>query len=634
MKSEVPACAGVAVLPGRSHLPAGPHPVVAPVIKIEEGAAPVGVSPVMPVVGHPPAFSTVSVGRGSVAASAPLSQASTATPRPLAPQKPALPAPPITHPHSAPPGSVPLPQQVSSSQVAMAGPVATSPPPSAVSPLPVPSPKPKSKPKSKAPTVTMATAATATPAVGSGPGSGGENTGRWTAEEHRLFLQGLEQHGKGWKKIASLIKTRTVVQIRTHAQKYFQKLAKARQNGDQGEISMDSRGVAAAPAAASVGIASAPPPKRRRQSSGTKRKVISGIVASAQREGKRLAEAAGGGTAPIPAVSPVLAPYVVPSPVVPQPATNAPAPSAVPSITTAHGTISGAALENSLFQFLTPITNDTTVPNAPNPILAQGNTTPATSPSPHAGEPQSLQVNDVARQAGANPIVLPGENISAPNTAPDTLSPTGVGDIGVFPSWADPKEPPAWYAKGADVDELLNEADALDWLADSGDLNETYSPPPPSTVATSIDDTKPDIIPSSSPTLTVASNEIEPTLETESDTKTGVTYSINTASDALPPVTSSATLKSVDSSSNVMPPLPSLFGSDSDMQEDMKKEKASSNNLFSTTVEASNNNKRSGSAVSMDDNFSMFDNHFDEQAFVTSLLENNGESNASFPALG
>lgn len=42
----------------------------------------------------------------------------------------------------------------------------------------------------------------------------GENVGRWTAEEHRLFLQGLEQHGKGWKKIASLIKTRSVVQIR------------------------------------------------------------------------------------------------------------------------------------------------------------------------------------------------------------------------------------------------------------------------------------------------------------------------------------------------------------------------------------------------------------------------------------
>ena len=41
-------------------------------------------------------------------------------------------------------------------------------------------------------------------------------------------------YGKGWKKIAGLIKTRTVVQIRTHAQKYFLKLAKARQNGDSG----------------------------------------------------------------------------------------------------------------------------------------------------------------------------------------------------------------------------------------------------------------------------------------------------------------------------------------------------------------------------------------------------------------
>lgn len=42
------------------------------------------------------------------------------------------------------------------------------------------------------------------------------------------FIKGLELHGKGWKKIAALIKTRTVVQIRTHAQKYFLKLQKAR----------------------------------------------------------------------------------------------------------------------------------------------------------------------------------------------------------------------------------------------------------------------------------------------------------------------------------------------------------------------------------------------------------------------
>ena len=110
--------------------------------------------------------------------------------------------------------------------------------------LPMPDMMNKSSKKSKGKsqvTVTMATAATATPA-NNGPGSQGENTGRWTAEEHRLFLQGLEQHGKGWKKIASLIKSRTVVQIRTHAQKYFQKLAKARQNGEEGDISMEGRG--------------------------------------------------------------------------------------------------------------------------------------------------------------------------------------------------------------------------------------------------------------------------------------------------------------------------------------------------------------------------------------------------------
>lgn len=66
--------------------------------------------------------------------------------------------------------------------------------------------------------------------------------GRWTREEHLLFIKGLEIYGKGWKKIAGLIKTRTVVQIRTHAQKYFLKLTKARQSGDSGgNLSMDGK---------------------------------------------------------------------------------------------------------------------------------------------------------------------------------------------------------------------------------------------------------------------------------------------------------------------------------------------------------------------------------------------------------
>mmetsp|Transcript_23920 Transcript_23920/g.24149 ORF Transcript_23920/g.24149 Transcript_23920/m.24149 type:complete len:399 (+) Transcript_23920:87-1283(+) len=66
-----------------------------------------------------------------------------------------------------------------------------------------------------------------------------ENAGRWTNEEHDLFLEGLRIHGKGWKKIAMLIKSRSVIQVRTHAQKYFLKMAKAKQSGLVGEITMD-----------------------------------------------------------------------------------------------------------------------------------------------------------------------------------------------------------------------------------------------------------------------------------------------------------------------------------------------------------------------------------------------------------
>jgi len=66
------------------------------------------------------------------------------------------------------------------------------------------------------------------------------NVGRWTRDEHLTFIKGLELYGKGWKKIATLIKTRTVVQIRTHAQKYFLKLSKARQSSD-GSNGFDSK---------------------------------------------------------------------------------------------------------------------------------------------------------------------------------------------------------------------------------------------------------------------------------------------------------------------------------------------------------------------------------------------------------
>ena len=49
-------------------------------------------------------------------------------------------------------------------------------------------------------------------------------SGRWKFKEHIQFLEGLDKYGVNWKKIRSLIKTRTLGQIRSHAQKFFLKL--------------------------------------------------------------------------------------------------------------------------------------------------------------------------------------------------------------------------------------------------------------------------------------------------------------------------------------------------------------------------------------------------------------------------
>ena len=47
-------------------------------------------------------------------------------------------------------------------------------------------------------------------------------TGRWTNEEHKRFLVALKMYAQGdWAKIAEYVETRTVVQVRSHAQKYF-----------------------------------------------------------------------------------------------------------------------------------------------------------------------------------------------------------------------------------------------------------------------------------------------------------------------------------------------------------------------------------------------------------------------------
>lgn len=406
----------------------------------------------------------------------------------------------------------------------------------------------KSKKKKNQVTVTMATAASA---QANGQGAQGENTGRWTAEEHRLFLQGLEQHGKGWKKIASLIKSRTVVQIRTHAQKYFQKLAKARQNGEEGDVAMEGRGgTAAVPSVtASAGQSS----KRRRPQSGTKRKAIQSVVSSAQRQGKKLLMMNADGTPSLPAVSPALLPHILP----PRPESGGTLP-CVPAITTARGTISGNALEESLFRFLTP---------AP---IARADS----------------QVSEVARQAGANPITLPLESGGAPSGG--EVSPTGVADLAMYPSWTDTKDTPSWYAKGSDVDALLDVADSLDWFADSGELHETYE-------ATHQVDDAPAI----------------PDIDEKPIHGLAHTPSVNNMS--------LNTLPRVDSAVDVVvPPLPSLFDGAADAVEPNKK--------LNPLIE-------SVSTATMDEHLQVFDSPLEEHDFVSTILENTGESSGSLPVL-
>ena len=48
------------------------------------------------------------------------------------------------------------------------------------------------------------------------------NAGRWSAQEHARFVDGLEKYGRRkWIRIAEHVGTRTVIQVRSHAQKYL-----------------------------------------------------------------------------------------------------------------------------------------------------------------------------------------------------------------------------------------------------------------------------------------------------------------------------------------------------------------------------------------------------------------------------
>lgn len=52
--------------------------------------------------------------------------------------------------------------------------------------------------------------------------------GRWTPQEHQDFLVGLKRHGRDWKAVSEVVKTRTHTQTRTHHQKYDQQTSKGK----------------------------------------------------------------------------------------------------------------------------------------------------------------------------------------------------------------------------------------------------------------------------------------------------------------------------------------------------------------------------------------------------------------------
>ena len=60
-----------------------------------------------------------------------------------------------------------------------------------------------------------------------------QNIGKWSREEQERFEESLHMHGKNWKEVYRHVGTRSLTQVRSHAQKYFKKLNKAKQESKQ-----------------------------------------------------------------------------------------------------------------------------------------------------------------------------------------------------------------------------------------------------------------------------------------------------------------------------------------------------------------------------------------------------------------
>jgi hypothetical protein len=202
-----------------------------------------------------------------------------------------------------------------------------------------------------------------------------------------------------------------------------------------------------------------------------------------------------------------------------------------------------------------------------------------------ATEPNQAKRIEIAKNAGASPILLPSDNpISSDAAESGDSSPTGVADVFPSPFWIDTKGPPSWYAKGDDVDVLLDEAESLDWLADTGDLYETFQ--------------------------TIINEEIVPI--TADDDRVALDVANASARNSA----SMTTLPHIDSNvDSIVPSLPDLF-------DGVHESTSSFHHLTKGVISSSNLLLPSQSVASMGAHLQAFDSAIEDHDFVSTILEN------------